>query len=152
VNSPTKWIIQGRQPCIFSLRCHFQLDIWHHLTIFCLEKNQVACFFWVPLWFLGFPHFSTEVVDPHFHFFDVREESTSGHDPKIIGPIADGKETAKRVKWPESWCEVSRCELMWAVEHVKMARNHTHTHVQCVYIYILLILLLLFLFMYIYIY
>lgn len=33
-----------------------------------------------------------DVVDPHFHFFDVREESTSGHDPKIIGPIADGKE------------------------------------------------------------
>ena len=40
---------------------------------------------------------ASEVVDPHFHFFDLREESTSGHDPKVIS-MADGKEPSRGPK------------------------------------------------------
>ena len=30
----------------------------------------------------GFRH--GEVIDPHFHFFDLRDCSTSGQDPKVL--------------------------------------------------------------------
>lgn len=57
------------------------------------------------------PHHG-EVIDPHFHFFDLSDCSTSGQDPKVLsdfqvekkGEFGEGKErAAKRMRQSRSF-------------------------------------------------
>ena len=56
------------------------------------------------------PHHG-EVIDPHFHFFDLSDCSTSGQDPKVLsdfqvekkGEFGEGKERAGKECGPAKW-------------------------------------------------
>ena len=68
------------------------------------------------------PHHG-EVIDPHFHFFDLSDCSTSGQDPKVLsdfqvekqGEFGEGKERAGKecgkmgVFFFFLWCKVYLC-------------------------------------------
>ena len=97
------------------------------------------------------PHHG-EVIDPHFHFFDLSDCSTSGQDPKVIdfqvenkGEFGEGKERAGK-----ECGKVGVFFFFFVVQSLSMLLEKMHegifANIYCIYdryLYLFLLLLLL---------